>query len=233
LIENGGVSKATYRRAFEMVTGSQPEQPVETDGRTDPLIMRSLFERHGLQPTDELLAQALSALPQALSSLLQDLRDVGYALPGAHSALAALREEPAIVQTAVTGNIDPNARMKLAAFGLDRYLDLSVGGYGSDSETRSRLVTVARDRAIAKYKLPFTDATTIVIGDTERDIEAGHGGGAYVIGVATGSVTPGGLRAAGADDVLDDLVDTARVIDAVRAVRRRVERRDHDASGNG
>lgn len=231
LIENGGVSKATYRRTFEMVTGTPPVHAVETDGRTDVLIMRSLFERHDIEPTEGLLGQATVALPQALSSLADRLREVGYALPGAKAALVALGAEPGVVQSAVTGNVIANARTKLATFGLDEFLDLEVGGYGSDAEVRSELVGVARDRASMKYGLPFTAATTVVIGDTVRDVEAGHGGGAYVIGVATGTTSASELRAAGADAVLDDLVDTAAVVEAVRAVRELAGRQPSSGKG--
>ena len=42
LIENSGVSKAVYARAFQMMTGDPEVQP-GTDGRTDHEIVRNLF----------------------------------------------------------------------------------------------------------------------------------------------------------------------------------------------
>ena len=67
-------------------------------------------------------------------------------------------------------------------------LDLDIGGYGSDHSDRYRLVQVARQRAAAKYGLPFgrPDAA-VVIGDTPRDIEAAHLGGAGLLAVASGA----------------------------------------------
>jgi phosphoglycolate phosphatase len=58
LIHNGGVSKEARRTrpAFTTLTGRPLEHPVMTEGRTDPAIMRSLLERHGIQPTPDLLA---------------------------------------------------------------------------------------------------------------------------------------------------------------------------------
>jgi phosphoglycolate phosphatase len=220
LIENGGVSKATYRRAFELLTGIVPMHPVQTDGRTDVLIMRNLLDRHGIEPTDDLLKEAAELLPAALSSMTDRLRDVGYALPGASAALFALANEPGVVQTALTGNVKANAYTKLATFGLHEHLDLDVGGYGSDAEVRSQLVNIARGRATSKYGVSFSAAMTVLIGDTPRDVRAGHDGGAYVIGVASGESTTDELLAEGADAVLADLGDTGLVIRTVLAVRR-------------
>jgi phosphoglycolate phosphatase len=37
-----------------------------------------------------------------------------------------------VIQSLLTGNIQPNAVVKTSAFGLDRWLDYEVGAYGSD-----------------------------------------------------------------------------------------------------
>jgi hypothetical protein len=47
LIENSGVSKAVYARAFEMMTGHAAEVQPSTDGRTDYEIVRNLFTANG------------------------------------------------------------------------------------------------------------------------------------------------------------------------------------------
>ncbi len=53
-----------------------------------------------------------------------------------------------MTQSLLTGNIEVNAAVKLAAFGLDRLVDLEIGGYGSDRhEARADLVAVAREKA--------------------------------------------------------------------------------------
>ena len=51
LIENSGMSKATYSLAFSKLTGMTPEAEPGTDGRTDPEIMRNLFAANGLELT--------------------------------------------------------------------------------------------------------------------------------------------------------------------------------------
>jgi phosphoglycolate phosphatase-like HAD superfamily hydrolase len=44
-------------------------------------------------------------------------------------------------------------------------------------------------------------------GDTPRDVEAGHGAGIRVVGVATGEYTAEELIAAGADAAINSLVE--------------------------
>lgn len=57
---------------------------------------------------------------------------------------------------------------------------------------------------------------THYVGDHPGDVEAGHGAGAYVIGVATGSHTRDDLLAAGADDAVDDLAGLPAALRAAR-----------------
>ena len=55
-------------------------------------------------------------------------------------------EDERVVSTLLTGNIAPNALVKVAAFGLDQWLDHAVGAYGSDAADRNLLVGVALRR---------------------------------------------------------------------------------------
>jgi phosphoglycolate phosphatase len=214
LIENGGVSKEVYAAAFEILTGRPVTELVETDGRTDPIIMDDLLAHHGSSLSYN--ERVREALVDALESKIDQLRERGHALPGAVAALGALKRESNVVQAVLTGNIQPNAVVKLAAFGLDRFVDFEVGGYGSDDSVRWRLVRIAQRRAEAKYPgRQFARSNTVVIGDTPRDVQTGLKGGARVIAVATGSSSTAELRAAGADVVLADLVDTAALLRAV------------------
>lgn len=221
LIENAGVSKENYEKAFEMLTGRRPEHPVETDGRTDPEIIRNMLESHGIVLNDSHLTNAYSALDGAMSANAERLRERGYELPGARSALRALRHAPGVVQSVLTGNIRPNAVAKLAAFGLDRFIDFEVGGYGSDDNVRSKLVDVARRRANARYNARFDPATTVLIGDTTRDVRAGIDGGAYVVAVASGIDSVDRLRDEGADVVFPDLMDTDAIIEVIKGLQER------------
>jgi phosphoglycolate phosphatase len=217
LIENNGVNKETYARAFQMLTGCPAEYPAETEGRTDPEIMRKMLANHGVDLADSDFARLPEVLKAAMTSNASRLRERGHILPGAREALTALREMPGIVQSVLSGNIRPNAFTKLSVFGLDRYLDFEVGGYGSDDSVRANLVGVARRRASAKFQVAFDETTTVVIGDTPRDVQAGRNGGAYVVAVASGSDSVERLREEGADIVLPDLRDTGAVVGVIKS----------------
>jgi phosphoglycolate phosphatase len=215
LIENNGVNKETYALAFELLTGAKAQLQARTDGRTEPEIMRDMLDRHGVELTPGHVKGMPDALESATAAKREDLRKRGHELPGARDALLALQQTAGIIQSVLSGNTLKNAIAKLSTFDLDSYLDFEVGGYGSDDIVRANLVGVAQKRAAAKYGASFDESTTVLIGDTPRDVQAGIAGGAYVIGVASGSDDVTTLREEGADVVLPDLRDTQAVVAAI------------------
>ncbi|MFE4519873.1 HAD family hydrolase [Kitasatospora sp. NPDC056783] len=209
LIDNAGVSKEIYAAAFEAVAQHRPSGPAVTEGRTDRLIMREMFDRDGLvQPGWDVIQAALEAAGRVWSEALR-LR--GRALPGVRQALTAVAQEPGVVSSVLTGNIAANARVKLAAFGLDGLVDLEVGAYGADHRDRAALVAVARDRIHVAHAFP-AGAPVVLVGDTPRDVEAALTSGVHVVAVATGVHSASDLRMAGAEVVLPDLTDTAALL---------------------
>jgi phosphoglycolate phosphatase-like HAD superfamily hydrolase len=66
-----------------------------------------------------------------------------------------------------------------------------------------------------KYGGEIATNPAVYLGDSTRDVEAARIGGAHSVGVASGRSAAGELREAGADLVLDDLVDTEAVVTAV------------------
>ncbi|MER5972720.1 haloacid dehalogenase-like hydrolase [Streptomyces sp. NPDC002055] len=209
LIENAGVSKEIYAAAFATLSGREPTEPARTEGRTDRLIMHDMFVRDELPVPD--WHHIETALAQAGEGRLDDLRRRGTALPGVHEALTAASARSGWVSSVLTGNIAANARVKLAAFGLDSLLDLPVGGYGADAELRPQLVAVARERAQRLRSVPAA-IPTVLVGDTPRDVEAALTTGSGIVAVASGIHGPEELTAAGAAEVLPDLADTKRVL---------------------
>ncbi|MBO0801724.1 MAG: HAD hydrolase-like protein [Nocardiopsaceae bacterium] len=219
LIENNGVNKEIYATAFELLTGRSAEHRAQTDGRTEPEIMRNMLTAHGIEPTQEHIARIPDALESATRQKTADLAKRGHELPGSRKVLTELKSSPNIIQSVLSGNMKANARVKLSTFKLDVFLDFEVGGYGSDDDVRANLVGVAQERATAKYGVKFDKTNTILIGDTPRDMQAGRNGGAHVIGVASGSDSAESLRAEGADIVLPDLCDTDAAVEAVKSFR--------------
>jgi phosphoglycolate phosphatase len=219
LIDTGGVGRSLYQEAFEQVTGRSMERQAEISGRTEPDIFRDTLDLHGIKPSEESLDRFATALAAGYSARISLLRERGRALPGALSALTALDRVPGVVQSVLTGNFEPVAKTKLAAFGLDGQIDFEVGAYGSDDAIRANLVEVARQRAATKYRVNFDEHTTILVGDTPSDVAAAHDGGAVAIAVASGRSGVQELKSANAEVVLPDLTNTDALIQAILGAR--------------
>jgi phosphoglycolate phosphatase len=158
LIENHGVNKETYAEAFRLLTGRDAEHPAQTEGRTEPEIMRNMLIRHGIEPTAGHVARMPEVLATATRLKAAALRDRGHELPGAREALAALQGIPWVIQSVLSGNIRANAFAKLSVFGLDPYIDFEVGGYGSDDEVRDNLVGLPVSARLANMASYLTRA---------------------------------------------------------------------------
>lgn len=217
LVDAGGFGAAAFRDAFAAVIGRPPERLPEMAGRTDLAIALDVLAHNGVPDGEAHLPAFADALAVALAAREGDIRAHGRALPGAHEAMEALAGIDDVLQSLLTGNIEPNAHVKLAAFGLERHLDFGVGAFGSDERHRPLLVGIARAKARARHGLEFTREETVLIGDTPRDVAAGREGGARVVAVATGRYDEAALADAGADVVLPGLEDTAAVLAAVGA----------------
>jgi phosphoglycolate phosphatase len=220
LIENGGVSKATYATAHELLTGHFPMRRPVTDGRTDFQIMHELLSVNSDGTPPNFGNEQLStALKKAMELNASDLSVRGFVLPGVVAALQMLSNVPDVIQSVLTGNIAVNAHVKLREFNLDKWVDFNVGGFGSDDIVRSKLVDASRRKVATKYRIEFDQSSTVLIGDTILDVRAAQDGGAKVIAVATGVYTVAQLMDAGADAVLESLADVGQFAEALLAVR--------------
>jgi phosphoglycolate phosphatase-like HAD superfamily hydrolase len=210
LVRTAGHGRYAFEEAFQTVVGRTPE-PVDYAGRTDRQIALTMLA--GDDP--EHLPRVLDELAAALELRKERMREEGYAYPGVPEVLERLHGRDDVIQSLLTGNIRPNAEVKVSAFGLERWLDFDVGAYGSDPhEERSDLVAVARRRAAAKYHEP---TGAVLVGDTPLDVRAAHEAGARAVAVATGFADPEALRASGPDAYLVDLSDTAAAVAAITA----------------
>jgi phosphoglycolate phosphatase len=220
LIETRGVGGRIYAEAFQKVTRQPLTIMPALAGRTEPVIFREALKANGIQGDSEALFQQFAdEQARSYASRADELRTRGRALPGAEQALQALTDRSDLIQTVLTGNTRPSAELKLKAFGLDRYLDLTIGAYGTDDDTRARLIGIARQRTSQTRDIGAGQADTVLIGDTSNDVRAARQAGARIIAVATGTETASELTAAGAGTVLKDLTDTAAVVAAITDAR--------------
>ena len=215
LIETRGVGGEIYAEAFRAVTGHPLDQMPALSGRTEPVIFREALKAHGIADSENLYSQFADEQARGYAAHADELRRRGRALPGAADALRALADRLDVIQSILTGNTRPAAEIKLRTFGLDRYLDLDVGAYGTDDDARANLVKIARQHAEETHDVRFDPASTVLIGDTPNDVAAARDGGARIIAVATGSDSAEDLASAGADTVLEDLTQTDDLLTAI------------------
>jgi len=215
LVDVVKVTRAAYAEAFATITGRPLVQLPQMAGRTEPEIFFDALALNGVSLRDpaeseRLLAPFGAELATSLAARRDLLTTEGQLLPGAAESLAAVAKLPDVVQSVLTGSSRPNAALKLRAFGLDRYVDLTVGGFaGSDAYPKGALLRVTRQRAEEKYQVIFAERATVYVADSPRDVEAARAGGARSLAVASGRASSAELRDAGADAVLPDLTDPA------------------------
>lgn len=211
LIHSRGIGSEVFDRAFAQVLGLAPTaritERVRLGGKTDPEIALEYLELMEIEEPHLHLPQVLALLEAELAMAAEALAANGAPHPGVPELLARLAATEGVHQTLLTGNLEANAAVKVTAFGLDRWLDLKIGAYGSDDHDRCQLVPVALERAARLRGLDVSPADAWVVGDTERDLACARAGGARCLLVATGNVPAADLAAIGPDALLADLSD--------------------------
>jgi phosphoglycolate phosphatase len=153
-------------------------------GYTDESIVIDTAIASGV---DEQSAVAgVGRFPGHLAHVMQEGRDElareQPAYPGAKETIRSLHEA-GFVQTVLTGNLRSAAEMKLVTTGLDEYLDLSIGGFGSDARDRFDLPDVIRRRYANVLGHALDPNKTVIIGDAANDIACARHAGFRVIAV--------------------------------------------------
>ncbi len=201
ILVTGGAGGVAWQRAFEELHGVEANVAEHTDaGMTDPEIAAIIFrEVIGREGTQEERSKAIGSYLKHLPDTVAE--SPGYrVMPGVEELLDRLIDSGTLLGL-VTGNIEAAAHIKLARARLNRFF--SFGGYGSDSADRTELTEAALNRGALVSGGTLSDGACIAIGDTPRDVVAGHGAGIKVVGVATGSYSVEQLDGAGADWVLE------------------------------
>lgn len=203
LIVTGGAGGRAWQRAFDELYGVDANVAEHTDaGMTDPEIAKIIFrEVVGREGSAEERAKAIGRYLRHLPETVAESE--GYrVMPGIEGLLDRLIDDGLLLGI-VTGNIEAAAHIKLARANLNRFF--TFGGYGSDSADRTEVTVAALARGSLVSGGALADGACLAVGDTPRDVKAGHGAGIAVVGVATGSYTVEQLREAGADFALADV----------------------------
>jgi phosphoglycolate phosphatase-like HAD superfamily hydrolase len=186
---------------------------LSVSGMTDLQIVAEALREEGF---DEAAIRARA--PELAAAYLEELErltrgeDIYYALPGAREALEAVENHPRYLNSLLTGNVEPAARLKLRAVGLEQYFRLP-GAFGEDSHDRRDLPALARERLSRHLRLDLNPEQLVVIGDTPKDIACARHFGARAVAVATGrTYRAEDLASHGPDALLENLADTSLLL---------------------
>jgi phosphoglycolate phosphatase len=216
LLNSQGLGKASMQSALTNVFGAPGDPKYRYDGKTDRQIVRDTMRLQGHSDEhidarmDKLLDHYLGGLRERMDSGAFKVRP----LAGVMDILDALEKRDDIVLGLLTGNVEPGARIKLAAAGIDpdRF---KINAFGSDHEHRPELPAIAQRRASETFGLDIAGERIVVIGDTPADIQCGRSLGAKAIGVASGHYTVEQLLEHHPYAVFESLADTPKILESI------------------
>lgn len=213
LLSSEGAGMRAMRAALTELFGTTGDPAYRYDGKTDRQIVRDLMRGHG-HPDDYIDEQMDALLGLYLEGLAREVESgerVPRPLPGVPELLDELESREQVTLGLLTGNIEPGAKVKLAAAGID-ISRFRVNAFGSDHEHRPELPGVAQRRAADFLGRDLPGNAIYVIGDTPADIRCGEAIGARAIGVATGHYSVEELRAHDPFAVFANLAETDAVV---------------------
>jgi phosphoglycolate phosphatase-like HAD superfamily hydrolase len=201
MFENDGVEEAASRVRFQ--------------GKTDPIIIDEIVRSLGIDAQEFATRREefWALYGEVLEEILARPDPRRRALPGVVALLDDLSGRPGVYLGLQTGNVEVGARAKLRSLDLDSYFP--GGGFASDHHDRRAIARMAREKLSRLYRIPFTSAGTVVIGDTGHDVDCGRANNFRAVAVDTGWVERGELEAARPDALLDDFTDLAAALTAL------------------
>jgi phosphoglycolate phosphatase len=216
LLSSEGIGRTAMRRALGSIFGSPGNPAYRYDGKTDRQIVRDVMRLEG--HSDEYIDSQMEKLIETyLEGLIENAKSGNFnvrPLDGVAELLDALEPRKDVVLGLLTGNVEPGARTKLVAAGInpDRF---RINAFGSDSEHRPELPAIAQRRASEKLGLDIDGGRMIVIGDTPADIACGRSLGAKAIGVASGHYTVEQLQEHDPYAVFPSLANTQQLLESI------------------
>jgi phosphoglycolate phosphatase-like HAD superfamily hydrolase len=214
LISDRGASRESFAEALREVYGYEGDLArYDFSGRTDPQITHMVLRDDGFAP------EAIDAeLPRLWGHYLAGLArnatpERVRVLPGIRELVTRLAAHEHVVLALLTGNIEPGARLKLGAPGLNDYFPF--GAFGSDSPDRTQLPPIAVNRASIHTGTRFAGRDVVIIGDSIYDVRCGVPYEATTIAVASGKTPAETLRAENPTHLFESLEDTDAVMNAI------------------
>lgn len=217
LMDSANEGRVCFQRALEDVCGATgPIETYDMAGKTDWQIAIDLLGAAGVEPRiiEASLPDVFAAYARhvEISSPVFKMR----ALPGVPALLAQLSDDPRFMLGLVTGNVREAVPHKLRAVGIEPRM-FTFGAFGSEHIDRNQLPALALHRLGQQQGSPVPTESTLVIGDTPRDIACARHTGLKVLCIATGTFSRDELEPHNPDFLLDDLSDTGAVMEIFRS----------------
>jgi phosphoglycolate phosphatase-like HAD superfamily hydrolase len=218
LLTTEGGARLAFARALSEAAG----RPVSPDGysfsgRTDPQIARDILASHGVagEVLERAIPESIRLYLEHFGAALRAGEALVRTLPGVRELLGRLAAIPDVRIGLLTGNVQPGARLKLGAAGLEGFFDFALSCFGSDDADRYRLPALALQRARRVLGPALGGERLVIVGDSEHDVLCGRSIGARAVAVGTGWTPLHVLRALRPHALLEDLSDTERALGAL------------------
>jgi len=207
LLLTGGAGVRAMERAGVLVCGQRFSlDSVVVAGGMDPYIFAEAAARAGIENVDELHETFYATYLRELPMELEAGRAGIEVMPGIMPLLETLRCRDDVSLGLLTGNYRQATPIKLRAAGFDPAW-FAVGVFGDDASNRPALARLAMQQFEVMYSQSITGEDTIVIGDTPRDVACAQANACRSLAVATGRYSVLQLQDAGADVVVENLLD--------------------------
>ena len=217
LITDDGAAREAFADALAEVYGFRGDvRRYDFSGRTDPQIAAMIL-RDASWDDAEIESRLPSLWDHYLAGLGRNAPGRVRALAGVGVLVDAIREDERLTLARLTGNIEPGARLKLGAIGMNAYFPF--GAFGSDSPRREKLPPIAVQRAAAMTGIDFRGADVVIIGDSIYDVRCGVPHGATTIAIASGKTPAEKLRAENPDHFFESAEELAAILAAIAGCR--------------
>lgn len=196
LVDVRGAGRRSFALALERAWGVVDDLgSVKFAGATDLMVLEELRARLAIDPEGD--ARFFDAMAAILAEQLASTP--GTALPGAVDVVRELQAR-GVVQGLVTGNAAKCAYTKLQSAGID-VAAFTAGAFGDEHADRMELAVRAKSRCGERFE------RIVLVGDTPSDVYAAKHIGALAVAVVGRAYSREQLSAAGADVVIDSLVE--------------------------
>ena len=208
------IHSEAYAEMFREVFGVEGKmEDVKYDGKRFPEIVREVALLHdvGEMAIESKQEEALQCFVKHFTEKLpEDISE--HILPGVFTLLEKISQDNHVLGI-VTGNSRPITEAILRTAKIYDYF--KVFAYGTEAQSREKLVELALKKADEKYFIHFKEKDLVIIGDSIHDIDSGKPRGARTIAVATGSYSSDELKEHEPDYIFKDMRNAEMVYKAI------------------